>query len=105
MPRTTSKHNQAYDPKIGTVYVVSVSGPKMYNVTTEFAVRSAEDTQLYQIIKVGLNEIEYEARTATRRTYDAFVLKKRGDRANELIETLPPERRRLSADRVKAAAQ
>lgn len=90
-------YNQAYDPKIGTVYVVSVSGPKMYNVTADFAVRSAEDTQLYQIIDVGLDEIRYEARTATGRTYDAFVLKKRPGQANELIETLPPERRRAPA--------
>jgi 3',5'-cyclic AMP phosphodiesterase CpdA len=96
-------YNQAYDPRIGTVYVVSVSGPKMYNVTTEFAVRSAEDTQLYQIIKVGPDEIEYEARTATGRIYDAFVLKKRPGRANELIETLPPERRRPAAGTPKPA--
>jgi hypothetical protein len=33
----------------------------MYNVTTEFAVRSSEDTQLYQIINVDLDEIRYEA--------------------------------------------
>jgi len=26
-------YQQAYDPNIGTVYVVSVSGPKMYPVT------------------------------------------------------------------------
>ncbi|MES2696970.1 MAG: fibronectin type III domain-containing protein [Verrucomicrobiota bacterium] len=87
-------YNQAYDPAVGTVYVVSVSGPKMYNVTTDFAVRSAEDTQLYQIIHVGLEDIRYEARTATGRLYDAFTLKKRTGQANELIETLPLERRR-----------
>ncbi len=87
-------YSQAYDPAIGTVYVVSVSGPKMYNVTTEFALRSAEDTQLYQIIKVGLDDLHYEARTATGRLYDAFVLKKRPGQANALIESLPPESRR-----------
>ena len=90
-------YNQAYDPAIGTVYVVSVSGPKMYNITSDFAARSAEDTQLYQIIHVGLDEIHYEARTATGRVYDAFVLRKRAGKANELIETLPPERRRAPA--------
>ncbi len=89
-------YNQAYDPAIGTVYVVSVSGPKMYNVTTDFAVRFAEDTQLYQIIKVGREDIQYEARTATGRLYDAFVLKKRPGQPNLLVETLPPERRRLN---------
>lgn len=93
-------YNQAYDPKIGTVYVVSVSGPKMYNVTADFAVRSAEDTQLYQIIEVGLDQIRYEARTATGRTYDAFVLKKRTGQPNALVETLPPERRRPAEPKV-----
>ncbi len=97
-------YNQAYDPAIGTVYVVSVSGPKMYNVTTDFAVRSAEDTQLYQIIHVDLEEIRYEARTATGRLYDAFTLKKRAGRANELVETLPPERRRATPPAKKSAA-
>ena len=91
-------YSQAYDPAIGTVYVVSVSGPKMYNITNDtFAVRTAEDTQLYQIIKVDRDELRYEARTATGRLYDAFSLKKRSGRANELIETLPAERRRSKA--------
>jgi hypothetical protein len=74
----------------------------MYNVTTDFAVRSAEDTQLYQIVNVDLDEIRYEARTATGRIYDAFVLKKRAGQANELIETLPPERRRPAEPKVAA---
>mgnify|MGYP000897749595 CR=1 FL=1 len=97
-------YNQAYDPAIGTVYVVSVSGPKMYNVTTDgFAVRTAEDTQLYQIIKVGLDELHYEARTATGRLYDAFTLRKRAGQANALIEALPPQNRRPAT--AKPAAQ
>jgi 3',5'-cyclic AMP phosphodiesterase CpdA len=96
-------YNQAYDPAIGTVYVVSVSGPKMYNVTTDgFAVRTAEDTQLYQIIKVGLDELHYEARTATGRLYDAFTLKKRAGQANALIESLPPENRRAVSPKAPA---
>jgi hypothetical protein len=91
-------YSRAYDPAIGTVYVVSVSGPKMYNITNDrFAVRTAEDTQLYQVIHVGLDELRYEARTATGRLYDAFTLKKHANRANELIETLPVERRRPAA--------
>ena len=102
-----SGYNQAYDPAIGTVYVVSVSGPKMYNVSTDgFAVRTAEDTQLYQIIKVGPDELHYEARTATGRLYDAFTLKKQTGAANALIESLPPQRRRPATPApTKAAAQ
>ena len=30
-----SGYQQAYDPNIGTVYVVSVSGPKMYGIPKE----------------------------------------------------------------------
>ncbi|OAM90106.1 metallophosphoesterase family protein [Termitidicoccus mucosus] len=86
---------QAYDAAIGTVYVVSVSGPKMYNITNEIFVRTAEDTQLYQIIMVDYDEIRYEARTATGNLYDAFALKKRGaGQPNELREVLPPPNRR-----------
>lgn len=98
-------YNQAYDPAIGTVYVVSVSGPKMYNVTTDFAVRFGEDTQLYQIIHVGIDELKYEARTATGRLYDAFSVKKRAGRPNQLIEALPPERRRPLNGTAKATDQ
>lgn len=92
-----SGYNQAYDPAIGTVYVVSVSGPKMYDITAEFAVRTAEDTQLYQIIHVAPDAIRYEARTATGRLYDAFTLQKRDGQPNALIESLPPQRRRTPA--------
>ncbi|MGH8018849.1 MAG: fibronectin type III domain-containing protein [Opitutaceae bacterium] len=88
-------YNQVYDPNIGTVYVVSVSGPKMYDITSDaWAVRTAEDTQLFQVITVDGDELRFEARTAANRLYDAFTLKKREGMANELIELLPPERRR-----------
>jgi hypothetical protein len=82
---------QTYDPAVGTVYVVSVSGPKMYDVTNENFVRTAENTQLYQVIRVESDELQYEARTATGRLYDAFTLKKRAGAPNELIEILPSQ--------------
>jgi hypothetical protein len=81
----------------GTVYVVSVSGPKMYELGHRpFMRRAAEDTQLYQVITIDQDEIRYEARTATGRLYDAFTLRKRPSQPNELIEQVPdtPERRR-----------
>lgn len=88
-------YQQVYDPDIGTVYVVSVSGPKMYaQGDTNWAVRRAEDTQLFQVITVDGNELRFEARTATGRLYDAFTLQKRPGRANRLLEVLPPEHRR-----------
>lgn len=99
----TKGYNQVYDPAIGTVYVVSVSGPKMYDLTSgEWAVRKAEDTQLFQVITVDGDELHFEARTATNRLYDAFTLRKRSGRANELIELLPKENRR---DRSPAATR
>lgn len=95
---TKQGYQQVYDPAIGTVYVVSVSGPKMYDITSdEWAVRTAEDTQLFQIITIDGDELRFEARTAVNRLYDAFRLKKRAGQANELIESLPPERRRVPA--------
>ncbi len=84
-------------PKAGTVYVVSVSGPKMYDLGRRpFMKRVAEDTQLYQIVTVDGAKLRYEARIATGRLYDAFTLNKRIGQTNELIEQVPdaPERRR-----------
>ena len=81
----------------GTVYVVSVSGPKMYDAQDQdFMLRVAEDTQLYQIIRIDGNELRYEARTAIGELYDAFVLRKQSGRPNQLVNQIPdtPEYRR-----------
>ena len=86
-----------FDGKTGTVYVVSVSGPKMYHLQSHPVMkRSAEDTQLYQIIHIDGGSLKYEARTATGELYDAFTLKKRTGDINELVEQIPttPERLR-----------
>ena len=85
----------------GTVYVVSVSGPKMYDITKptrdEFQ-RVAEDTQLFQIITIDGNELRYQARTATGQPYDGFTLKKQAGQPNELIEQVPATPARLRAE-------
>jgi hypothetical protein len=86
----------------GTIYVVSVSGPKMYNLDRRPTMRrAAEDTQLYQIISIDGNTLRYEARTATGELYDAFRLNKRRGQTNELVDEIPntPERRRGAADK------
>jgi len=89
----------------GTVYVVSVSGGKMYNLEPtgwdafEEADqdRSAENTQLYQVITVDGNTLSYESYTATGELYDAFDLKKSTDGTpNQFVERRDeaiPERR------------
>ena len=84
----------------GTVYVVSVSGPKMYDIgkptRPEFQ-RIAEDTQLFQIITIDGNELRYQARTATGQPYDGFTLVKKPGVANQLIEQVPATPARVRA--------
>ncbi|WP_165225248.1 purple acid phosphatase family protein [Aquisphaera insulae] len=92
----------------GTVYVVSVSGPKMYDSKREpWMIRMAEDTQLYQIITVRGDALIYEARTAVGDLYDGFELRKKSGAPNELIERAPttPERRRPAKPAAAAAAR
>ena len=87
--------NESYDPNIGTVHVVSVSGPKMYGISKgNYAKRVAENTQLYQVINVNDKSIEYKAYEATGRLYDQFTLEKREGMPNLLIEALPEEKRK-----------
>jgi hypothetical protein len=76
----------------GTVYVVSVSGPKMYDVgkpVREEFQRIAEDTQLFQIITIDGSELRYQARTATGHPYDGFTLRKTPGQPTDLIEQIP----------------
>ncbi len=81
-------YQQAYDPEIGTVYVVSVSGPKMYQIGKgNYAKRTAEDTQLYQIIDINDRELKFRAYQATGLLYDEFTLRKRKGMPNLLIES------------------
>ena len=80
----------AHSPEGGTVYVVSVSGPKMYPVDRRpFMKRAGQGIQLYQIIHVDGDRMRYEARTATGEVYDAFTLVKRPIGNNQLIDQLP----------------
>ncbi|MBC8103377.1 MAG: metallophosphoesterase family protein [Cytophagales bacterium] len=87
------------DGESGTVYVVSVSGPKMYNLErSPWMQRAAEDTQLYQVISVEKDTLRYEARTVTGELYDAFDLKKQKGGANRLTERAPKTTERLRAN-------
>lgn len=88
------------DPQTGTVFVVSVSGPKMYDLNPKpFMTRVAADTQLYQIIHIDGDKLRYEARTAIGEVYDAFTLKKQSGEINKLIDNSPttPQRVRIAA--------
>lgn len=73
-----------------TVYVVSVSGPKMYPLTEAWEVdRVASGVQLFQIIHVDGDQLRYEARLATGELYDAFTLTRQDDGPNQLENQIP----------------
>lgn len=79
----------AADADAGTIYVVSVAGPKHYRVSEQAEVsmrRIGEETQLYQIVQVEHDRLRYESRTATGRLYDRFELVRGENGTNRLIE-------------------
>ncbi|UTA67120.1 metallophosphoesterase family protein [Emticicia sp. 21SJ11W-3] len=74
----------------GTVYVVSVSGPKMYDISNDpWMNRKASNTQLFQILTVEGNSLLYKAFTATGELYDSFELKKQPGKPNVLVNKIP----------------
>ena len=86
---------------VGTVYAVSVSGPKMYaSKDREWMVRRGEFTQLFQIITVSNDTIKYGAYTPTGNLYDAFdLIKKNGKK--QLINRVPDTPVRFRKDFVE----
>ncbi|MBN1197138.1 MAG: metallophosphoesterase family protein [Candidatus Aminicenantes bacterium] len=63
----------------GTVYVVSVAGPKQYPLNPMYRsimARMAADRQLYQVIRVEKNRLRFDAWTADGALFDSFELKK-----------------------------
>jgi hypothetical protein len=87
---------QAVSEASGTMYVVSVSGPKMYEVSDDpWMERRAANVQLFQIITIEGDALQYQAFTATGELYDAFTLEKRSGKPNLLVNLIPdtPEKR------------
>ncbi|WP_273209071.1 purple acid phosphatase family protein [Runella zeae] len=85
----------------GPIYVVSVSGPKMYNIgLQDWMDRAASNTQLYQIVSVDGAKLSYQSYTVTGELYDAFQLVKNPKGKNTLVDqspTLKPELLELPA--------
>lgn len=80
----------------GAVYVSSVSGAKMYEMDRPQAFeRAAEQTQLFQVIRIENDRLRFEARTASGALYDAFELHKRADRSVEFRDLAPKTSPRL----------
>lgn len=70
-----------------TVYVVSVSGPKVYPLQESWEVpRVATGVQLFQVVQVSQDAIRYESRLASGDLYDAFTLTKDADGVSTLTE-------------------
>lgn len=77
----------------GTVYVVSVSGGKMYALRPNAwdgwdadRERAGENTQLFQVIEVDGDILKYESYTAIGELYDAFEIIKNGNEPNRFVE-------------------
>lgn len=104
-------HDHVYGRRSGLVegqgtpqYVVSVVGAKQYRLSPEARKTMApvaEDTQLFQVVRIGGDTLRYEARTATGRVYDAFSLT--GDRATGRRIAEHPEHRIEPRDCQRAA--
>jgi hypothetical protein len=85
----------------GTVYAVSVSGPKMYELGEQpWMRRSAERTQLYQLVSIDGDRLHYAAKTAAGTLFDEFELRKQPAGGNVLVE-----RGQLEAERAKPPAE
>ena len=85
-----SRVNSAAGRPQGPVYVVSVTGSKMYGLNDRAnrqPVRVAENTELYQLIDVQEAALSFRAFTATGQLYDAFTLERQADGSKRLIET------------------
>lgn len=67
------------DNEKGTVYVVSVSGPKMYSVNSNYdhiMAKTGGNVQLFQVISIEGKELSYKSYTVTGSLYDSFNLVK-----------------------------
>ena len=77
------------------MYVVSVSGPKMYGADNSNWVENGAvqrkmltNTQLWQVISVEGDKLTYKAKTATGRLHDQFTINKPTGQAKIITEDL-----------------
>lgn len=71
----------------GTMYVVSVSGSKMYETEPmEWADMIASHVQVYQTIDINNNTLSFKAYLATGQLLDEFELVKVKDKQNKLVD-------------------
>ena len=93
--KNTDGGTSVREQRFRTMYVVSISGPKMYEIGEQpWMKRRGGSTQLFQTIKIKGNKLTYEAYTATGELYDAFDLIKKSNQPNQIVDRIPimPER-------------
>jgi acid phosphatase type 7 len=78
----------------GPVYLVSVTGSKMYGLNDRARTqpdRTAEATELYQIVDVDGDSLKFRTFTASGKLYDGFDLARGADGNNRLREISEPK--------------
>jgi predicted phosphodiesterase len=90
--RNLQKNKTLFNHESGTMYITSVSGPKMYKLGPKrWMDKAAENTQLFQVISLIKNTLHFEALTVTGELYDSFDLIKQEGASNLLVEKISPE--------------
>lgn len=77
----------------GPVYLVSVTGSKMYALNDRARTqpdKTAEATELYQVVDVASDRLKFRTFTASGKLYDGFDLQRGDDGANRLIDIDEP---------------
>lgn len=67
------------DGKKGTVYVISVAGPKFYPISSRYdhlMAKTGGRESLFQAIRVDANTLQYTAYTIMKEVYDSFEIHK-----------------------------
>ncbi|MBB4630801.1 purple acid phosphatase family protein [Sphingosinicella soli] len=96
--KTASAKARADGKVQGPVYLVSVTGSKMYGLNDRAGTqpdRVAEDTELFQVVDVAEDKLQFRTFTATGGLYDGFDLIRHadGNRLVEITEAAGPVRR------------
>ncbi|MFW5871458.1 MAG: fibronectin type III domain-containing protein [Verrucomicrobiota bacterium] len=82
-----SHGKEASESESGTIYITSVSGPKFYPLNRRPYMRcSGEHMQLFQVVNIKPERLEYIAYKKNRKKHDYFVLLKGSNGATRLQE-------------------
>lgn len=87
-------HDHSYGRRVGangqTNYIVSVAGPKMYELNEENTnqmVRAAANTMTYQVVSIDGDRLRYDSYKANGDPFDRFeIVKAAGQRQGRVVE-------------------